>query len=353
VVIGNFHTNPSTAAFLNKFVRIVCHVGKEVKIFSADAPPTMPNVVWVPCRVESGGTGVAKSLSFARSQVALGLRLARARKDFDQAIILATTFAVPLLALKVARKRTTLFVAQKPNRRPALLLCRLSAMLSEVLVVESPSVSREWGIQGKKNLMLGATFVDTQLFSKRTELQARKPTIGYVGGLEKGKGVPQLLAAVRILNAREGGLSYLIAGSGQLADNVTQLAAQYTSVRFKGLVPTSELPGIFNECRLLVLPSVTEGVPNVILEAMACGTPVLATAVGGIPDVITDGLTGFIMPTNDPEIIARNILRVLNDSDLNRISENALRMVRKEFSFESALERYERIIPLMETEDDR
>ena len=81
-----------------------------------------------------------------------------------------------------------------------------------------------------------------------------------------------------------------------------------------------------------------------MLEAMACGTPVLATPVGAIPDVIKDEETGFIMKDNSPECIARNVIRALNHSNLEQVAQNARALVEKEFTFEKAVERYREIL---------
>jgi glycosyltransferase involved in cell wall biosynthesis len=77
---------------------------------------------------------------------------------------------------------------------------------------------------------------------------------------------------------------------------------------------------------------------------MACGTPVLATSIGGIPDLIKDELTGFLMRDNTPECIAENVIRALQFGDLGLISENARAMVTTKYCFEAALERYRLII---------
>ncbi len=81
-----------------------------------------------------------------------------------------------------------------------------------------------------------------------------------------------------------------------------------------------------------------------MLEAMACGTPVLATPVGAIPDVIIDGKTGFIMENNSPECIAENVVRALGSPDLERIAEEGRRFVEGEFTFEKVVENWKRVL---------
>jgi glycosyltransferase involved in cell wall biosynthesis len=108
-------------------------------------------------------------------------------------------------------------------------------------------------------------------------------------------------------------------------------------VTLSGLIPHDELPELLNRLKLLVLPSYTEGVPTIILEAMACGVPVVATPVGGIPDVVRDGETGFILEDNTPPEIARVILQALACSRLERVAQQASELIRRERSFEAGI----------------
>jgi glycosyltransferase involved in cell wall biosynthesis len=77
---------------------------------------------------------------------------------------------------------------------------------------------------------------------------------------------------------------------------------------------------------------------------MACGTPVLATPVGVIPDIIKDGETGFIMENNSPECIAENVLRALSSPDLERIAEKGRWFVEANFTFERVVDRWNEVL---------
>jgi glycosyltransferase involved in cell wall biosynthesis len=93
-----------------------------------------------------------------------------------------------------------------------------------------------------------------------------------------------------------------------------------------------------------VIPSFTEGLPNVMLESMACGTPVLASGVGLIPDFIKDGETGFLLKNNSPQCIAENIFRALQNPNLEKITMNAKKIVEKEFAFENTVHQWKKIL---------
>ena len=73
-------------------------------------------------------------------------------------------------------------------------------------------------------------------------------------------------------------------------------------------------------------------------------TPVLATSVGGAPDLIKDGETGFIMENSSPECIAENVISALNHPDLEKIVKNARELIEREFTYEAAVERYRKIL---------
>lgn len=80
------------------------------------------------------------------------------------------------------------------------------------------------------------------------------------------------------------------------------------------------------------------------LTKKACGTPVLATPVGAIPDIIKDSKTGFQMENNSPESIAANVIRALQHPDLEGVAERARSLVKREFTFEKAVERWRSIL---------
>jgi L-malate glycosyltransferase len=125
----------------------------------------------------------------------------------------------------------------------------------------------------------------------------------------------------------------------ELQDRVASLGLA-DRVHFTGL--RKDIPQILAAAAVSVLPSVSEGISNTLLESMAAGVPVVATHVGGTPEVIRDGEQGLLVPPNDPQAIADAILAVLDDPALAaRLGAEGRRRVRDEFSFEAVVRRTE------------
>jgi len=159
--------------------------------------------------------------------------------------------------------------------------------------------------------------------------------------LDPEKGIREFMEAIPIVIKARSDVRFLIAGNGVLRGEVERFLRRERLeplVELRGWVPHDQVPRVLNSLKIAVLPSYTEGLPNVLVESMACGTPVVATAVGSIPDFVKDGVTGFLTQNNKPEELARGILRALSHPNLEEISANAATLAESEFSYARAVE---------------
>jgi len=274
-------------------------------------------------------------------------------------------YLLPLLAAKLACRKTIIVIthsssqiAKQSNKSKFLplvmsILETITRKLTHKLVVYSPSIVPQFNLEKHKNKIIVAHehFIDFNVFKILHPLEKKNNHVGYVGRFSAEKGILNLIEAVALLASEENKIAknktkFFIIGDGELKEEVKKLINQNNlnaKIQLSGWVLHEELPKHLNEMKLLVIPSYTEGLVNVMLEAMACGTPVLATAVGAIPDVIKDGKTGFILEDNSPETIARGITRALNHPYLEQVAVSARALVEREFTFEAAVERYRKI----------
>lgn len=228
------------------------------------------------------------------------------------------------------------------------MLERITFSLTGRIIVESDSVidSLQLNRYRKKVSVACMPLIDTEKVRARRDLDKRD-LIGYIGRLGGEKGVVNFAKAIGLISQQRRGLRFLMGGDGPLLDEIRhelKISGTYDITTLTGWIPHSEMAGYLGGLKLFVLPSYTEGLPSTVLEAMACGTPVVTTPVGGIPDVIRDGETGFIMQDNSPECIARNVIRVLDDPNLDEIIQNARALVQKDYTYEVAVERYREIL---------
>jgi len=150
-------------------------------------------------------------------------------------------------------------------------------------------------------------------------------TIGRVSP-EKGQ---QLFvdAAFRLL-ATLPGTYFLVVGDGPDLENLkSRVAAARQAQRIHFLGYRDDVPRILAQSDLLVNPSLREGMPIIILEAFALRVPVLCTPVGGVPELVRDGITGYIFPAGNAQILSQRIAEVLNRRDNSTIVDNAYRLL--------------------------
>ena len=133
----------------------------------------------------------------------------------------------------------------------------------------------------------------------------------YCGRIEREKGVMDLIAAFASIASRAPDLSLVLLGEGRaLAEAKTLAAPLGDRILFLGARPLAEVPLWMAASTLLTLPSHAEGSPNVIREALACGRPVVGTAVGGIPELLDSPELGAMVPARDPARLGEALLEV-------------------------------------------
>lgn len=343
-----------------------------------DTEGTRVNLIAEDCRITSQWM-LLRVVSVIIAQLKNAGRLLRLDKDVSVVFFTSgPTFFLSMMMARLLGKKVAYFISgltgseaiRRVNRLiyertlfgigggifPWVLavLERLNYSLADVLVAESAGLARqiEADTSGGKPVANGALFVDTEVFTPKTELTQRTNTVGYFGALTSYKGVVNLFRAVPLILEQRDDVRFIIAGEGPALTEVEKYLreiknGQDSKVDIVGKVSHEAMPAYLNESKLVVLPSCGEGLPNVILEAMACGAIVLATPVGAVPDLIKDAETGFIMEDNSPECIARNVIRVLNHPDIGEISRRARILIEKEFTCERAVARFRHILGIL------
>ncbi len=143
--------------------------------------------------------------------------------------------------------------------------------------------------------------------------------VGYAGRMVPVKDLPTLVRAFAAARAVLPGLRLVLAGDGPergAAEALVDALGVRSHVRFIGWV--SDLPAFYSSLDLFALSSINEGTPVAVIEAMAAGRAVVATAVGGVPDVVQHGESGLLTPSGDVEAMAAALVRLASDAPLRR-----------------------------------
>jgi glycosyltransferase involved in cell wall biosynthesis len=261
-------------------------------------------------------------------------------KDTDAYVFFTETgLSLPMTIAKVRNKRIIWLLPSSMKKMtehnhdfPDLMLIPLQSlafMIADKIVLYSPNLIKEWNVRkySDKILIAHEHFVDVDTFTLSVPLSNRPLTIGFIGRLSEEKGIRNFIKALPEVLEDRRDLDVLIGGHGPLEETIARFLEE------QNLTGRVKCTGWISH----------EDLPNIVLESMMCGTPVLATQVGAIPDIIKDRDTGFILENNSPHCVAESILRALGDPDLENIALHAKKMVEKDFTFDSTVNQWKRI----------
>jgi glycosyltransferase involved in cell wall biosynthesis len=263
----------------------------------------------------------------------------------------AGLFALEMLPL---RRRIADFIVSNSDRITIVSSYgrkKLLGMVSAELVEDS-----------ERKIQIVPMGVDTRRFEGKDANQQRGRyglgrddfLILYVGRLSEVKGVEFLIRAMRILEDKTVDAKLLVVGDGPLEEPLKNLVASLElggRVEFVGRKTGSELDDYFVMADVVVVPSIvtdhgdTEGLPVVILEAMAAGKPVVASDVGGISDAVENEKTGLLTEERAPKDISEAIVRLMSDKQLyDNLAHNALDRANNQYSWSAVSEKFNRLL---------
>jgi len=163
--------------------------------------------------------------------------------------------------------------------------------------------------------------VDTRLFAPRSRARSDEVVIGFVKHLEPKYGVGDLIVAFEQVVDRCPYTRLVLAGEGSLERPLKEVVYSKglaSFVDFVGEIPHRAVPDLLAQCDIFVMPSLREALGVAAIEALSMEVPVVATQVGGIPEVVRDGVTGLLVPPASPRALAEALLRLAENEDLRQ-----------------------------------
>lgn len=315
--------------------------------------------------VTDASAGQASVLTAAYRFLRNQFRMAHAIAQRHEDIVLffgASSYVIPVVCAKLLGKtvaiepRGDVPLTLKLNwekRYPVTVASALSGVVSSLetfcyrladgVITYTPSMAEELELDNYSHKLYpwGARYVDVDEFDVQQPYDDRELIVGFIGRLDEEKNVRTLLRVAELLPDH---IKFRFIGDGPLRSELER-CADSERISFTGWVDHDDVPSELNKLRLLILPSSpTEGLPTTILESLACGTPVFATPVSGVPDVVQHRKTGFLIRSMEPAEIADDISSIISRKDITTVSSQGRELVETEYDFCGAVDRYRTIL---------
>lgn len=274
-------------------------------------------------------------------------------RPIQAGVIKSNQIAGAEIAMEVARKTNTKFVARcgyllaefqerrygersreaKQARKLEEKVFRGADWITVTTAKMAESIAERYKV-GADKIGVIPNYVETDRFHPEASEPRPKVRIGFVGRLDTQKNLHNLITAVVDMD-----IEVWLIGYGPLKEQL-QSFAEDTKAKFKflGNIPNRELPQLLNQCDIFVMPSLYEGHPKALLEAMACGLPVLGTRVPGIQEIIIDGENGVLCETSAVSL-REGLQRLINDAPLRqRVGRAAREYVEAHFALDRVVD---------------
>lgn len=206
---------------------------------------------------------------------------------------------------------------------------------------------------GAKRIVSYPTWTDWELFLEAQPMKMDVPSgtfeLLFVGDLTHVKGVDILLEAVRLLQKRGHAVSLRVVGSGREEQNLKDrmVSLNLENVIWMGRLSLNDVVPCVVQCSALIVPSRSEGLGRVALEAAACRKPVVASNVGGLPDAVIDGETGILFPSEDVDALAGGVeYLILNPDEAQALGERGRLRVEREFGTQAWMDGYVEVLQI-------
>jgi glycosyltransferase involved in cell wall biosynthesis len=227
--------------------------------------------------------------------------------------------------------------------RASYVIC-VSKEIKQILALE-------YGLEDDKLVIIPNGYDQTLLSKKKTRhFQGRERKIVFVAGLRSDKDPSTLIQAFKRVTNQHAHLKLVIVGDGPLKKSLEAMSKELNiadRVQFYGQVDHEKAMTILAECDIYVLTSINEGLPTSLVEAMALGKPIIATNVGGVPEVIEDGINGLLVPPMSPERVAQAIMQLLNEPQLaKRLAAAATKSI-EDYSWINVVKKHEQIYDIL------
>jgi glycosyltransferase involved in cell wall biosynthesis len=220
---------------------------------------------------------------------------------------------------------------------------RLAYTTAHRVVANSEATAARLRLEGVPSQKIDVIYngIDLAAFPVRRRTMSLK-RIAMVACLREEKRIDVLIAAAPYVLARHPAAEFWIVGDGACREQLVALARQ-TGVfgRFRFLGHRDDVPALLSDADVFVLPSRSEAFPNSVIEAMAAGLPVVATTVGGIPELVSDGHNGRLVPTGDAPALARALVDLLDEpARAAELGQAARQRVEQMCSFDRMVSRF-------------